>query len=1406
MKNITLTPKGLISVLLSISLLCNMTAPAFAQSRVPSSDQIQRAVVRQLPDPSQDQIMRNVNLQELQQITEFKDRQQKGSLTDEQVQRVRAIESIFSPVDLGEPVKSDFEVFQETYLNQIDSEFKRESKALEDSRREVQRKIDANEQGYRNEIYTSILPKAAERVLKENNASREISDELLKEITNISFDKKQTLAAQLDNLASNYETITPQADLLAAISQTAVQEAGFREEAINSWKEQAEKQLNDWYTSNIDSLGKWQKEAKQNIKEVFEKEYEPQLLKEREAVVRESVKTLWNYKDLGPLASDTLLHVAPFIAPMSTLEGDSFFTGKQKDWLVNHYVDILRANRKCGENSAEKAPCEAALHAIGGLSMLADSKDAADEIEAFMTAKQNSAFAVPALLMGTVALLSMKQYGVLRGFLYRATQAEYNMDNVDIFSFETMVNSLANRDGHYLGEVSKYGQYPLHENANDKTALGNVWEDIAQILADEGSSQALDLLREFGVERCYVSTYLKTSFEKEQRVGCGGIIPFLAGALISGKSGAEQYNSMLTPNTQPGYTISRHGSDYVSPEQAQQNRTIAKQNVQNFRQFAAEKGLTNAGMLIRHLFLQSMGDLSAESELRLDTRLYEAFQAQKQTPREGFALISYTRNSPEYNAKRLRQDRTQIFRKIGRLADVAILVWCLVDLTKWAVSGVKIAGALTKMSRMARGGATVMQRAAYLRRLKIAPKVVKFARVPAKVKTSAAPTILATLPQFTNQAVKLPNLPGAVKPLGVLTAENLTLSAETGNLLVNYQGLRASGLTAKQAFDIKKTIEGAAQTTNTAFANSHRFALNKNGLYTRSLRKTLGEELNAYALSEGPRPYAFSRADRATVLDHVASMPLRIPSNIETFKTPELFGLITGKNFRGFAPSVNRVTLGGLLARSLQRAPETAELDKAADLVTSSLYNANIQFAEKHWWQHSNKQYKKVFLNNLTATFDADGQVFKSASYREFYNTLFAAVEKDASLMAPSNLSFWRGLANTNQNSRYVALGKALFIPGAAAGMQELPLAIQADPSLKPVQRGLYQRVTFTPSAVNNEPFVELGLDGKRIPLVKVQLNAQEVPALFTAAAQADMPLKLKITASQPTTLSSFWNNFKLTHKTDKKRYFFRGRGELFTHEIPVSIRQADGSLQGTKIVLSAESHLGWRNTTAVLDGKNLLLYKDGKTLHASNLAFSLPKNQLNSFLDILRATQPEKPFSLTLTRGKNKIKPLMWANGLSLSAASSGLIVPLENTYGDQITETDKIMISLALPYIPALLSPVMSPFVMRYGALNVLKTSMVFSLAGLGFAGLAGFRGYASQQSPLPPLWPLFVSGAAIGMSSALSRVSLNLLIDGMGGGGQLLKSMLAKNVGSVALLLPPFVANFIDKDIDFSLAFPL
>ncbi|MBR4682929.1 MAG: hypothetical protein IKP06_06490 [Elusimicrobiaceae bacterium] len=1473
MKNITLTPKGLISILLSFSLLCNMAAPAFAQVRVPSTHQIQEAVVQQMPTPLQDTIVPGFDpTKSFQELAKFIDKEMRGSLTDGQVARIKEIEQIFAPADPSQPVQSDFDFFEQTYHNRIDEEFERESNAIQASRREIQQKIDKNEQDYREEIYSFIAPKTAERVLNEQQAAPDILTTLLADIKTLSFDKDKPLAAQLNKLGNKYAPASPQADLFVQISQEVQQAADLREGAIQEWRTKAETKLQEWYTSNMQALNKWRQDAKQHTKEVFEKEYEPQILKEREQIVQESVQTLWNYKDLAPLASDTLLHIAPIIAPMSTLDGKSFFTAEQKDWLISHYLDTLRNNHECGERFPDNLPCDVALRAVGGLGLLTDSRDVAWEIEEFMEAKRDTDQSVPALLLGTASLLAMKQYSVLRGFLHRATEAEHNVDNIDFFSVETYVNMTANRNGHYLGEVSKYAQYPLHEKATDKTALGNAWEDMAQILADEGSEEALALLREFGVEKCGVYNYLKVNAKEETRFACSGIIPFLVGALASGKSGAENYDPQIS-NMQAGNTISANGSGYVTEEQARHNRALAQRNVQVFRQFAADRGLTLAGAIIYHLFIQSMGDLNAESELRLDTRLYEAFQAQNQTPKPEFTLTPYTRNSAEYNAKRLRQDRTQVFRKLGRLADIAILVWCLIDFTKWGISGVKIAGAFSRMARMARQGATVAQRAAYLRSLKIAPKAIKIARLPAKMKMSVSSVVLEQLPLFANQDSKLLSLPGAMKSIGTLTAENLVLSAETGNLMVNYQGLRAGGLTAKQAFDIQKTVEGATQTTNFAFANSSRFMLNKNAAYQRMFFANLEQGLNELSLANRTtltkqlvsplqmikitditaadgsnllRPLSetdrfniiklrnmsaadrataarlnnlsalertslfrpISAADRTAIISQAGSLSLAVPGNITAFKTPDLFHTLHGINIKGTAPQLNTTALSGLMTTALGRTPAKTELQNATKLVNSSLYNANIQFAQNPWWKRTNKGYKKIFMNNLTAAFDKDGQIFRSASYRNFYTSLLATVEKDRSLTAPSRISSWRALAQTHPNAQFVQLGKVLFVPAGAkdlAGAQELPLTLQADPKLRNIERGFYQRVTFTPALDKGNPFIELGIDGKRLPLAKIQLNQAEIPALFQAAAQANMPLRVKISAAQPFNWSTFRENYRLTRKLDKKRYFFRGRGELFTHEIPVSIRQADGSLQATQIILNADSHLGWRNTTAVLNGKNLSLYKDGKLLQITKPVFSLPKNQLTPFLDILRATKPEKPFSLTLVRGKNKITPLILANGLSLSSASVSLIVPLENTYGDQITEGQKVAISLALPYIPAALSPFISPFVMRYGALKVLKTSMVFSLAGLGFAGAAGFRGYASQQSPLPPLWPLFVSGAAIGISSSLSRSSLNLLIDGMGGGGKLLKSMLAKNAGSVFLLLPPVVYNFLDPKIDFSAAFP-
>ena len=1451
MKYITLSPTGIISLLLSFAILVNTASPAFAQRYIPpTSEEIEARIVANLPQRTMDGVPTTIT-PEREAFIQWDHEQLVGSLTEQELADLSHIKSVFFPFlgneqENGEEDQQnhDFEIFQELYQQQIEQALAEEQRKLDQDRAALQRQINAQEADERNEIYTSLFEKITQHVLQE--ADPQTAADITASLAQITFDTNKDIGPQIRQFSSSHFDQEEQIALAEEIAQLAQQSAEEHAQVAAARKQERQQPLNDWYQENIQNFNQWKQETLGQAQEVFNNEYLPQLTREREAFVQHTVDSLWKYKDKSPLASSLLQQVALAIAPMTTPSGKSFFTKKQKEWLIEQYRADLKNSMNCTsvKFKKDKNTCETAFIDIAGLSLLAEDSDSANAIYDFMQAKRDTNLSVPALLTGTAALISMEQWVLLEKFLRTALQDEHDYSDVDVLSFQTYVNLAANRNGQYLGKVSQYGQYPLEDEAapNAPAPMGNVWEDIATLLAQNGSARALDLLRRFGVEKCSIITERNISLENEQKVHCGGMIPFLAGALASGKHGADKYH--LTSSLIAGPMLLANGnSRLISQEEANQAANQARQQTQQFFQYAKQAGLTPAALLARHLFLQSMGDLDADSELRLDQKMYQVFQTEMKgkTLKPEFNITSYTRNSPEFAAKRLRQDRTQAFRKIATWADVAFIAWCLFDLGRMAYKGIKLATALTKSSMMARRGATAVQRAAMFSRLNMAPQVRNSVNFPARLRAGARPAVLAQMPLYTSQSFKMPTVPGAIKSFGTLTAENLALSAQTGELLVSYQGLRAGGLTAKQAFNVKKAVQTANLTANTSFANGSRFSPRR---YRRTLDGTLRTQLGAIqseGLAATPLPtqgspfgvpgrftapgkrgfkltsQAFSPEDLAIVSSGLSALRVGIPTNILAYKTADLFkmGVVNQFGVAGAQTAVvNTDALADLMKTVYGTTPSAAKLEETAGLINQAVYQANLQYAGSHRFFRFNKSYKGIFANNLNAVFDAQGQIYRHGADYRFLQTLQAAVAKDRSLQAPTRLSKWRSLLSPTQTEKFVPLGAALLTPTASTNPnlsgqiipQPLNIAVQADPRLSLVNKKAYQRVTFTPIVKGGQTTVQIGLDGQMLQNFKITLNAQEVPGLFRLAAQANMPLSVKITSPQKYNLSSLWNNIRQTHRVDKKTFFLRQRGELFTHEIPLSIRQADGTLQATRVTLLADTHLGWRNAHAVLDGSNISILNNGIRLNTAPLAFSLPKHQLPMFLNVVRANPSTNPFSLTFVKGKNKILPLMLANGLSLSAASSGLIVPLQNAYGDRITETDTMLISLAFPYIPALLSPVISPFVMRYGAINVLKTSLAASLTGLLLASSFGFRGYATQQDPLPPLWPLFASGIAIGISSALSRSSLNLLIDGMGGGGSLLKGMAAKNIGSFALLLPPFVANFIDKDIDFSLAFPV
>jgi len=1435
MKYVNITPRSVLSTVLACSMLFDMCAPAFAQSRktTPKKTDIKKLNYRLERQVERTDAISVRNIEQNIEIQKANLRHQQGSLSQEQLRRLGTIEKMFSPQENSSNNKSDFDLFKEAYSKQLNDAFTEEKNSLQATKKELLDKALKTANDYRKEIYEPLVNEIISSPVNQNEkingkTAANLSKKITNDILSLSIDPQKPLKDQFTKLTKKYQRNPQELQIFNQILQQMDTDPSnrylIREEAVKEWKKQAEKAIDQWYSANINSLNKWKNNANRKAKKVFEKDYSPKMLQAREQEVKKAVQDLWAYKDLAPISKNTFLQLAPIIAQLRTLQGKSFFTTTQINWLVNQYSKLLQ-NSKCGNDHQTPDACNFQLIAITGLGMLSNSQKSAHLISDFMVAKRQTIYAVPTLLTGVTALLSMKQYQVLNAFLRSSTLEEHNLSNMDFLSIENLVNMFANINGQYLGEISKYTQYPMQANPTENTATANAWEDVAQLLADNGSAEALNMLREYGVEKCYVYVDLSVTMQRTYKMQCAGIIPFLVGALTSGKSGANQYHPKEL-NTRPGYVADNFGTHYITPAQAQANAKKESNSIYTFNHYAEIMGLTNTAAVARYLFLQSMGDLNAESELRIDTKLFNVYKnaMRGKTAKTGYGIQAYTRNSPAYNAKRARQDRTQIFRKIGRWADIGILIWCVVDITKWSMSGIKIARAMSKASSMARKGATVAQRATMLRRLNIAPQLRTFVSIPGKVKGGMEPVVLAQLPLFTSTTVELPKFAGFVESTGSIAAKSLRFSAETGTLSVDAAEMakQAKGTVSAERIDEFNTLAtDAATQANTKFANrsswqrfwtwnkdaSYRSYLTKEFIELGQARKFTPSELNPtrYLLTEGK---------------------ITVPQNISTFKVPSLLEASEGM------PTLNTSALMRIMAASSGVEPTAKEVTTTQELLNAAIYDANFQFLNRNWWtrqwnflrQNYNSKYRNLLLANIDAQFDKAGLTFTNPKLAHDITT---AITLDKDLQVPSWMrQIKRFSGSESSTGKFHSMGSTLFqIEKSTDAPQALPLVFQMQRKrwmrggISGVGSEPYQRVIITQQAKDGSFVFGFGNDLSspvKPSQFKLTLEEIDVPALLQASqSYTGTPLQLKLTSTSgkhlldPAFYAKRWTAFTQA-RADGKLFpintLLRGKNNIYVHDIPVQIRLADDTLQTLPVTFKADSYLGLRNASAVLErGGKLIWYRDGQVIQAPKLSFGLPKNQLKPFLDITANMSPDTPLRLSGLSGVNKIQPLMWATGLSLSSASTGLIAPLENIYGDRITETDKTWISLAFPYVPSLAAPAFSPLVMKIGALRTLQIALGVSTVGLGFAAYQGFSGKIDKANP-PAVWPLFVSGAAIGISSALSRSGLNLLIDSMGGGGTLLKSMAYKNIGSFALLVPPFIANFIDKDIDFSLAFPV
>ncbi len=389
------------------------------------------------------------------------------------------------------------------------------------------------------------------------------------------------------------------------------------------------------------------------------------------------------YKNSPDLVKEHILELTPLTVSLTNQNGERVYEKAHQKVLLKLYREVIdEENNKLSTDKKKKGLinntceitgyCPALTSAILGLSVLSPEAENNSDGELILNAVNNyhdTAANVAIVSSGISALTVMKQYDLVDQFLDFRTKKEGKIDFWDYLNFASIPQHIANVNGKYLGTSSSKGQY-YDEEGNAQ----NVYFEIAQILAEDNSKESLNILRKYGAEKCLVKT--TSGVEKgtlaKYSVSCSGIMPFLVGALVSGKSGAGEYNLPI---------IRINDSSEVKAVNAA--NSAYKNLVKDVFNGDAE------AMLALHVMTEGMGDLDTDGEYTLDTMLNDIFG--KRIPKNMMSSKRIIIDEERSNKKQTRQYIKAGAITLGFTGDIILTISCVLSLPKLGANLVNIA-------------------------------------------------------------------------------------------------------------------------------------------------------------------------------------------------------------------------------------------------------------------------------------------------------------------------------------------------------------------------------------------------------------------------------------------------------------------------------------------------------------------------------------------------------------------------------------------------------------------------------------------------------------------------------------------------------------------------------------------